>query len=148
MSLLDELKRRQVLRTAAAYIAVAWLLIQVVGTTLPAFGFGDGAVRLVIVVAALGFIPVVIASWVFQLTPDGLQRDSGITAPASTAGRRIDKVIIVVLAVGITFFAFDKFVLDPQRDVELAAQARKLASGETREEILAAVEAAGYSLSH
>ena len=30
----------------------------------------------------------------------------------------------------------------------VASQARKLASGETREEILAAVEAAGYSLSH
>jgi TolB-like protein len=124
MSFIEELKRRQVLRTAAAYVAVAWLLIQVVETTFPAFGFGDEAVRLVIIVAVLGFIPVVVVSWVFQLTPEGLRRDSGSSAPDAGTGRRIDRAIIIVLAAGITFFAFDKFVLDPLRDAELAAQAR------------------------
>ena len=42
MSLIAELKRRNVLRVTAAYVVVAWLLIQVVETIFPAFGFGDG----------------------------------------------------------------------------------------------------------
>ena len=124
MSFIDELKRRQVLRTAAAYVAVSWLLIQVVETTFPALGLGEQAVRLVIIVALLGLIPVVIVSWVFQLTPEGLRRDAGSGPPDAAAGRKLDRIIILVLAAGLTFFAFDKFVLDPQRDAELAAQAR------------------------
>ena len=44
MSLFDELKRRNVIRVAAGYIVVAWLVIQVVETIFPAFGFGDDRV--------------------------------------------------------------------------------------------------------
>ena len=124
MSFIAELKRRQVLRTAAAYVAVAWLLIQVVETTFPAFGLGESAVRLVIILALLGFIPIVIASWLFQLTPEGLERDAGSTVPDISVRTKIDRAIIVLLGVGITFFAFDKFILDPQRDEEIVAQAR------------------------
>jgi len=124
MSFIDDLRRRQVLRTAAAYVAVAWLLIQVVETTFPAFGFGEEAVRLVIIVAVLGFIPAVVTSWVFRLTPDGLQKDSGTSMADAAASRNIDRAIIVLLALGIIFFAVDKFIFDPQRDSELAAQAR------------------------
>ena len=60
MAFFDELKRRNVLRVAAAYIAVSWLLIQVVETLFPAFGVGDSAIRAVVIVLALGFIPAVV----------------------------------------------------------------------------------------
>ena len=124
MSFFSELKRRQVLRTAAAYVAAAWLLVQVADTVFEAFELGEEAVRLVIIVLALGFVPVIILSWVFQLTPEGLRRDSGDSAADAPAGHRADRIIIVLLAAGVTFFAFDKFVLDPQRDEEIAEQAR------------------------
>ena len=124
MHFVDELRRRQVLRSASAYVAVCWLLIQVAETTFAAFGFGDEAVRLVIIIAVLGFIPVVVASWVFQLTPEGFRRDPGSGASSADASHKVDRAIIVVLALGITVFAFDKFLLDPQRDAELAAEAR------------------------
>ena len=124
MSFFSELKRRQVLRTTAAYVAAAWLLVQVADTVFEAFELGEEAVRLVIIVLALGLIPVIILSWVFQLTPEGLQRDSGDSAADAPVGRNVDRIIIVLLAAGVTFFAFDKFVLDPQRDEEIAEQAR------------------------
>ena len=56
MSLLSELKRRNVVRVGAAYVALSWLLIQVAETTFPAFGLGDSAIRTVIVVMAGFFL--------------------------------------------------------------------------------------------
>jgi len=117
MSLFDELKRRNVLRNAFAYLAAAWFLIEVADTILPRLGFGDVAVTNIIIVLAIGFIPVVVLSWIFEWTPEGVQRDAGSTpAIAPRTGRKFDATIIVVLLFAIGFFAFDKFVLDPTRD--------------------------------
>jgi arylsulfatase len=57
MSLYNELKRRNVFRVAIAYLALAWLVIQVAGTLFPAFGVPDWGVRFVVIVVALGFLP-------------------------------------------------------------------------------------------
>ena len=57
LSLFNELQRRNVLRVGAACIVAAWLLIQVVETIFPAFGFGDAAVRIVVIVLAIGVEP-------------------------------------------------------------------------------------------
>ena len=131
MSLLEELKRRNVIRVATAYIVVAWLVIQVVETIFPAFGFSDKAVRVVVILFGIGFIPAVIAAWIFELTPGGLKRDSEIDSSSRGAGvsaRYLDRTIIVVLVLGISFFAFDKFLLAPDRallrEAEIAQQAR------------------------
>ena len=74
MSLFSELKRRNVFRVGAAYIIVAWLIIQVAETLFPLFGFGDRPARIVVIVLAIGFVPVLIISWAFELTPDGRKR--------------------------------------------------------------------------
>ena len=50
MSLFKDLKRRNVIRVAVAYVVAAWLIIQVVETVFPAFGFGDAVVRIAVVV--------------------------------------------------------------------------------------------------
>ena len=57
MSLLNELKRRNVLRVAIAYVAVSWLLVQVAETIFPLFGFSDVAARYEVIALAVGFIP-------------------------------------------------------------------------------------------
>ena len=62
MSLYHELKRRNVLRVAIAYLALAWLLTEVAGTLFPAFGIPDWGFRFVVIVFVLGFVPVLIIS--------------------------------------------------------------------------------------
>jgi len=86
MSLISELRKRNVLRVAAAYVVASWLIVQVIDTVFPAFGFGESAVRLVIVILAIGFVPALVFSWLFDLTPEGLtnRRRSGRPA-GSTA---------------------------------------------------------------
>jgi len=78
MSLFNELKRRNVFRAGAAYVVTAWLIIRVVETIFPAFGLGDAAVRLVVIVLAIGFVLALILAWAFDLTPRGLVKDSEV----------------------------------------------------------------------
>jgi len=128
MTLFTELKRRNVLRVAAAYVAVSWLLIQVVETLFPVFGLSDAAIRSVVIVLALGFVPAVIIAWVFELTPDGLVRDGEVdrgSASARASTKRLDRIVMIALALAVGYFAFDKFMLDPARDEAIAEAARE-----------------------
>ena len=121
MTLFAELKRRNVLRIAAAYVAVSWLLIQVVETLFPVFGLSDAAIRTVVIILAIGFIPALVVAWVFELTPEGIVKDNQVDhdAPAAKAkSKNLDRFILVALALAVGYFAVDKFVLDPARDQE------------------------------
>ncbi len=127
MSFLDELKRRNVIRVAVGYLAGAWLLIQILETLFPIFGIPETSVRLVVVIAAIGFIPVLVISWYFELTPEGLKRDSEARRlrPEGLPHRAVDRVIAIMLTLAVVYFAVDKFVLDPARDaarIEAALQ--------------------------
>ncbi len=116
----EELKRRNVFRIGIAYLVAAWLAIQVVETLFPLFGLSDGAARAVVIILAIGFIPAVILAWVFELTPEGLKRDRDAdpTAPGIVRmAKRFDRMILVLLVVALGYFAVDKFVLDPARDI-------------------------------
>jgi hypothetical protein len=115
MTLFAELKRRNVFRVGAAYVVAAWLLIQVAETIFPLFGYGDTPARIVVLVLAVGFIPALI----FELTPEGLKKESEVDRSQSITphtAKKLDRVIMVALALALGYFAFDKFVLDPQRE--------------------------------
>ncbi|MEY2480743.1 MAG: adenylate cyclase [Verrucomicrobiota bacterium] len=121
-----ELKRRNVFRFAGLYLVGAWLLTQVASTVLPMFGAPEWLLRTIVVLLAIGFVPAVIFSWVFELTPQGLKREDDV-APAQSitpqTGRRMDRMIIVVLVLALGYFAFDKFVLTPRREAARVANA-------------------------
>ena len=100
----------------------AWLLIQVAETIFPLFGFGDTPARLVVIVLAIGFIPSLILSWVFEITPEGLKKDADVGSDKSitqTTGRKLDRITLIVLALALGYFAYDKFVLDPVEDEQI-----------------------------
>ena len=128
MSLFSELKRRNVFRIAIAYLAAAWLVTEVAGTVLPAFGYGDAELRVIIILLAVALIPVLVLSWVFEVTPEGLRREVEVEREASITrytGKKIDRMIVALLALALGYFAFDKFILDPARDIRIAESARE-----------------------
>ena len=135
MSLLHELKRRNVIRVAGLYLVGAWLLTQVASTVLPAFDVPGWALRALIVTLALGFIPALVFAWIFELTPQGLKRDGEVKPGDSIApqtARRMDRLIIAVLVLALTYFGFDKFVLAPAREAaQIAQTVRSTAPGST-----------------
>jgi TolB-like protein/Tfp pilus assembly protein PilF len=121
-----ELKRRNVIRMAGLYLIGAWLVVQVAGTVLPMFGAPEWLPRTIVVLLAIGFVPAVIFSWVFELTPEGLKREEDVAPGQSITpqtGRRMDRMIIVVLVLALGYFAFDKFALAPRREAALVASA-------------------------
>ncbi len=127
MSVVAEFRKRNVFRVGAAYLVAAWLIVQVSETLFPLFGFGDRPARVVVILLAIGFLPALILAWAFRLTPEGLRRESEFDAPLSARTlRRLDRWIMLVLALALGVFAFDRFILDPQREArfrdELAAQ--------------------------
>src|SRR5437764_7090546 len=131
----SELKRRNVVRMAGLYLVGAWLLTQVASTVLPMFGAPDWLPRSIVILLAIGFLPALIFSWVFELTPQGLKRDEDVRPEESIApqtARRMDRLIIAVLVLALAYFSFDKFVLAPRRaaapnDSSSAASAKSIA---------------------
>jgi len=122
VSLFSELKRRNVLRVALVYLAGTWLLIQVLETLFPIFGLAETSIRIVVILLAIGFFPAIVLAWVFERTPNGLRKDSEIDRDADVdvrGSKTFDRIVIIVLALGMAYFAFDKFVLDPARDAEI-----------------------------
>jgi TolB-like protein len=73
---------------------------------------------------AIGFIPVVVLSWKYDVIAGRLMRDDGAPAIPSSL-RRVDVAITALLLVGLSYFAFDKFVLDPARDLQRVVEARQ-----------------------
>src|SRR5437660_11242569 len=122
--LFSELKRRNVIRFAGLYLVGAWLLTQVASTVLPMFGAPDWLPRSIVILLSIGFVPALIFSWVFELTPQGLKRDEDVRPEESIApqtARRMNRIIIAVLVLALGYFVFDKFVLMPRREAALVA---------------------------
>jgi len=133
----SELKRRNVIRFAGLYLVGAWLLVQVAGTVLPMFGAPEWLPRSIVLLLAIGFLPALIFSWVFEMTPQGLQRDEDVRPEESIApqtARRMNRMIIAVLVLALGYFAFDKFVLTPRRDAALVAATKKSMTVTTSQE--------------
>ena len=122
-----ELKRRNVIRFGGLYLVAAWLIVQIASTVLPMFGAPEWLPRIIVVLLAIAFIPALVFSWAFELTPQGLKRDEDVPPEQSIApqtGRRIDRLIIAVLVLALGYFAFDKFVMTPRRAAGLPNEHR------------------------
>jgi TolB-like protein len=131
MSILRELKRRNVIKVAIAYAVVAWLLIEITATTFPILKLPDWSVTLVTAFVLIGFPLALIFAWAFEITPEGIKLEKDVDRSQSIThltGRSIDYLIIAALVLALGFFAFDKFVLGPSRHAELVqatTEARK-----------------------
>ena len=103
MSILEELKRRNVTRVAALYLVASWLVLQVADILFNAFDLPSWSMRLLVAILILGFPMVLIFSWIFELTSDGIKREADIPRIAEThpTGRKTNILIIVLLALSI-----------------------------------------------
>jgi len=129
LSVFAELKRRNVIRMAGLYLVGAWLTVQVFATLLPVFEAPPWVMKAVVSALVFGFVPTLVFSWIYELTPQGIKRDAEVPREQSIApqtGRRIDRMIIAVLLIALVYFGVDKFVLGPRRESGSVA-ARKAA---------------------
>jgi adenylate cyclase len=110
-NLFAELQRRNVYRVAAAYGVVSWLLVQIATQVFPFFDIPNWAIRMIVVVLLLGFPVAVVLAWIYDITPEGLQRTDDVAPapPIHSRGRKIDFVIIGVLLIIIALMGWRHF---------------------------------------
>jgi len=122
MSFIAELKRRNVFKVAAAYIIVGWLIMQAGEVMGPALQLPVWVNSTLAFFLILGFPLAMVLAWAFEMTPDGIKKEKDVDRSQSitnVTGAKLNRTITIVLVLALGFFAYDKFVLDPQRDVEL-----------------------------
>jgi TolB-like protein len=125
MSFINELKRRNVIRMAGLYLVAAWLLTQVAATLLPVFEAPGWVMKTIVGIMSVGFIPAMIFAWIFELTPDGLKRDTDVAPSESIApqtAQKMNRLILALLVLAVVYFGFDKFVLAPKREAALVTE--------------------------
>jgi len=141
MSIIAELRRRNVFRVAAAYGIVGWLLVEAASVVLPALHRPDWALTLLVLLVIAGFPLALILAWAFELTPEGIKRDADVDPDASIsrpARRKFDSALIGLLALAVVYFVVDKFVLDAEREqVEAATKTVPAGKSIAREKSIA-----------
>jgi len=112
LSLFVELKRRNVFRVSVAYLALGWIVTQVTSTVAPLLHLPPWMGPVVLWIGVVGFPFVVMFSWIYELTPEGLKRESEVDRSGSIThhtARRLDYVVIALLVAAIGLFAFREF---------------------------------------
>src|SRR6185436_12202297 len=113
-SFFAELKRRNVIRAAILYVGAIWALAQGIAQLGPSLGAPEWTTRWFLVAGGLGFPFWTAFAWFYEFTPEGLKRESEIDLAESIrhrTGRKLDLVIIGVLAVAVVLLLTDRFVL-------------------------------------
>jgi TolB-like protein/tetratricopeptide (TPR) repeat protein len=149
MSLIAELKRRNVFRVGAAYAIVAWLLVEVASVVLPTFEAPEWVMKVFTFLVILGFPLALILAWAFELTPAGIKLEKTADRAESIRqqpGRKLDFAIIGLLAVSVVYFAVDKFVLEAEPEqAEEATEQVPAAEAVAGEESIAVLPFANMS---
>jgi len=131
MSFFKELQRRNVFKVAAAYLIVGWLIMQAGEVMSPALNLPGWVNSMLAFFLILGFPLAMFFAWAFEMTPEGLKKEKDVDrskSMTSATGKKLNNTITVVLVLALGLFAFDKFVLDPDRDAEEIATAVQVAT--------------------
>jgi TolB-like protein len=98
-----------VFKVGIVYLAVAWLLLQVVATVAPILELPSWIERSVLLLLAVGLPIALLLAWAFEMTSDGVRPDSGFARPAGRGRRPVDYVIVATLGIALAYFVGDKF---------------------------------------
>lgn len=121
MSFFEELKRRNVVKVAVLYIIASWLVLQVTDVLASLLPVPEWTGSLVFILLVAGFLPVMIFSWVYELTPEGLKRERDVDRSQSVThetGRKINILIVVLVVLAIGVVAVDRLYPARERPLE------------------------------
>ena len=117
MSFINELKRRNVFKVGVAYVIVGWLLAQVADLMMDNFGAPDWVIKSFLGFLMIGFPLALFFAWAFELTPEGVKRESQVDRSQSITqqtGQKLNYSIMVIMALALAWFAWDRFGTSPE----------------------------------
>ena len=119
-NLFEELKRRNVFRVAVAYVVTSWLILQVADVVLNNIEAPGWVFSVFLLALALGFLPVLFFSWAYELTPEGLKRESEVDRSRSITrqtGRKLNLITMAMLCAVVVFVIIDRsFLADTRQE--------------------------------
>jgi len=95
---------------ALAYLAIAWLVIQLVGEIGPILDFPGWLAKLILGLLAVGFLITVILAWIYELTDKGLKRTEEVDRDASLHSkynRQLNYIVIGALTLALSYFVWE-----------------------------------------
>jgi TolB-like protein len=110
MSFFNELKRRNVFRVGIAYVVVAWLVLQVADVVINNVGAPGWVFQIIMLVLGIGFPIVLIFAWAFEMTPEGIKKESDVDRSQSVTrqtGRKLDFTIFGIMALALAYFVWE-----------------------------------------
>jgi TolB-like protein/Tfp pilus assembly protein PilF len=137
MGLVSELRRRNVFRMAVLYAVAAWLIMQVAEVIIGLANLPEWIGPTILGVLAVGFPIAMIFSWFYELTPEGISLEKDVRPGDSTThvtGRRMDFIVISMLAAAVILFAYDKWWISPPPEKSIAVLAFENMSGDPEQE--------------
>lgn len=114
MSFLDELVRRNIFRVTLLYVASAWLVLELVAIGVDYFAVPGWIYRFCAAIGLICFPLAMVFSWIFEITPDGLKRETLVDRKRSITrktGRNLLKLSGLCI-LGVVALNLLRFVLD------------------------------------
>ena len=105
MSIITELKRRNVFRVSLAYTVAAWLLLQLTDVLVQLLGLSAMIGKTVVALLIIGFPVALFLAWAFELTPEGIKREHEVDRSQSVTpdtGKKLNNAILVMMALADT----------------------------------------------
>jgi TolB-like protein/Flp pilus assembly protein TadD len=113
MSLFAELRRRNVFKVGAAYVIVAWLLIQVAANVFPPLQLPAWTVTLVAALLLIGFPIALLLAWAYEVTPEGIKKTRHVPLEESVThvtGQKLNYVVTGLLVLVVGYIAADTYL--------------------------------------
>ena len=124
-SVWGELKRRNVVRVAFAYVIVGWLILQFADVLVPLLALPEWVGRLIFLLLLVGLPLALFLAWAYELTPEGLKKEKDVDRSESIThitGRKLDFAIITALVLALAYFVYDEFVIEPAQESDSAPE--------------------------
>jgi TolB-like protein len=142
MSFFEELKRRNVFRVGIAYGIVAWFVLQVADLVFDNIGAPEWVIKALMFLVGLGFIAALVIAWAYELTPEGIKRETDISRDDSITGetgKKLNAITLAAVLALIVFMVVDRFVLE-EKGSEHLSQTSELSSqpGEQESDLIQA----------
>ena len=115
MSFFEELKRRNVFRVGIAYGVAAWIVLQVADLVLENIGSPSWVIQTLMFLVGLGFIAALIIAWAYEMTPEGIKKESDVVRDESVTqhtAKKLDYITLGAVLLLLGFMVLDRFVLE------------------------------------
>ncbi len=110
-SFFDQLRRRNVIKSAISYVVLSWAILQAADIIFPLLHIEDSVLRVILMVLVIGFPIWVVFAYFFEWTASGFKLTSQVAEEKSiskTTSRRLNHYIIGGLIIAVILLVADR----------------------------------------